>query len=289
MKIVITFCSYALLVLSFLSCSNTSKKQKVLLVGIDGLQLEKIAEANTPNLDKLTIAKAYCGGKSGTVTEQKTSSGPSWTTILTGVWLNEHSVKNNDTVNKSKAKSIFQRIKEYDSKLETASISTWAPIHDFFRYQLQYIDHKHRGGTDDDSVREAIKVIDNHDPDFMFVHLDEVDGAGHKYGFGETYNKAIEAADTRLGKIIIALEQRAQNHTDEDWLIVVTTDHGRGEGGFSHGDQTEREKTIFIAVNDVNTKKIDKYKPKNEKSIYEHLPQTAIVPIVLDHYGIDYN
>ena len=42
----------------------------------------------------------------------------------------------------------------------------------------------------------------------------------------------------------------------EDWLVVITTDHGRdSETGKDHGGQSQRERTIWVTTNsrDLNT------------------------------------
>ena len=42
----------------------------------------------------------------------------------------------------------------------------------------------------------------------------------------------------------------SQKNFLEDWLIIVTTDHGRSLfGGRNHGGQSDRERTIWIATN----------------------------------------
>ena len=269
--------------------ARVEKRKKVLLVGIDGLQYEKIAEASTPNLDKLIIKKGYTGGISGTQSQQKTKSGPGWTTILTGVWLNKHGVPDNSTSYTSKAKSVFQYIKEYNSSIETASVATWGPIHDFLRNQLNYIDYKYQGGNDDNAVQNALNELNTHNPDFLFVHLDEVDVVGHSSGFGSSYNNAISRADNRLGTIITAVENR-MNTKDEEWLIVVTTDHGRENSGYGHGNQTTSEKTIFVAMNETGNEEFNNYialvPDQSFGGLYGNIPQTAIVPTVLTYLNV---
>ena len=89
-----------------------SQKQKVLLIGIDGLQFEKIATNKTPTLDQFTIKKGYTGGILGSPSEQVTVSGPSWMTILTGVWVDQHKVVSNSSNQLCEAKSIFSYIQE---------------------------------------------------------------------------------------------------------------------------------------------------------------------------------
>ena len=46
-----------------------------------------------------------------------------------------------------------------------------------------------------------------------------------------------------------AVQARATGH-DEDWLILITTDHGRDVAtGRDHGGQSERERTIWMVTN----------------------------------------
>ncbi|MEX6625499.1 hemopexin repeat-containing protein [Tenacibaculum salmonis] len=268
------------------TASKSGLKKKVLLVGFDGLQFDKISETSTPNLDKLNIVKAYTGGIEGSFSEQKTKSGPGWTTILTGVWANKHQVKDNSTSNISKVKGVFELIKESNSSLKTASIVTWGPIHDFFRDKLNFLDYHSKSGGDENSVTNAIEAINTKESDFVFVHLDDIDGVGHSVGFGNSYNKAITKADEQFGKIVSEIEKR----TNEDWLIMVVTDHGRAIGGYGHGGQSLQEKTIFVGMNKIGneefTSVVSTIPNKNFNSIYGNVAQTAIVPSVLTHLGV---
>lgn len=270
---------------------HSSPRKKVLLVGIDGLQFEKISQVSTPNLDKLKIVKAYTGGVKGSSSEQATNSGPGWTTILTGVWVDVHRVKNNSTSNRAYAQSIFKLIKTVNPSLKTASVVTWSPIHSFFDWQSSYIDYKSNSGGDANTVTQVVNHITNAHPDIIFAHLDDVDGVGHKDGFGgywttlpglmsqkvsvwvspEPYNGAIRTADRQFGQMIAAVERRVQTK-NEDWLIIVTTDHGRGSGGYHHGGQTTQERTIFIGMN----------KPGNARfNSNANVAQTSVVPTIL--------
>jgi phosphopentomutase len=55
--------------------------------------------------------------------------------------------------------------------------------------------------------------------------------------------------DERLHAIWSGVQARQRVH-EEDWLVIVTTDHGRDAvTGRTHGGQSERERTIWIATN----------------------------------------
>ena len=76
-------------------------------------------------------------------------------------------------------------------------------------------------------------------PDVVMVHLDQVDGAGHSSGYSPTvpaYLRAIEVVDGIVGDLLVAVNARS-NIEQEDWLVIVTTDHGGN--GTSHGGQSE--------------------------------------------------
>jgi len=68
------------------------------------------------------------------------------------------------------------------------------------------------------------------------------DSAGHASGWGPTvsnYVRAVETADGHVGQIIGALRRRA-SYTNENWLVIVQTDHGE------HDDpDPERSRIIF--------------------------------------------
>ena len=82
--------------------------------------------------------------------------------------------------------------------------------------------------------------------ELLVAHLDDVDGAGHDSGFSEdnpAYLAAIEAQDARVGQLLQAIDGRP---AAEDWLVVVTTDHG-GEGT-NHGPMDAANQTIPLIV-----------------------------------------
>ncbi len=272
----------------------TNSNKHVLFVGIDGLQYEKIAGVNTPSLDNLNIRKAYAGGITGTPSQQATSSGPGWTTLLTGVWYDKHAVPNNSSgTYKSQAKSLFAYVKEAHPEAEIASVATWSPIHEFLDNDMSYVDRRYDGGNDAHAVTWAVNEIQNNDPDLLFVHLDYVDVEGHSSGWGSSYNNSIATADQQLGTLMQAVETRA-NQTGEDWLIIVATDHGRESTfGYSHGSQTTSEKTIFVGMNKTGNDEFNNYVstvPNTDfGGLYGHIAQTSVTPTILRHLDININ
>jgi len=278
-----------ILVLVCITAITFGQKKKVLLIGIDGLQFEQIAKVNTPNFDKFTIKRGYNGGVFDTPSQQVTSSGPSWVTILTGVWKDKHKITSNSSNQVTKVSSVFNFINS-SSKLKTASFSTWKNINLLLYRDMYSVDFSTQGGNDEISTEVTVNHIEKYGPDFTFIHLDDIDHAGHAVGFGLAYSKATQKVDAQIGQLLKVIEKREQKH-NEDWLVMLVTDHGRDLKGKGHGNQTLTEKTIFIGMNKKgnsffegidNTKKVNSL-----KELEQFIPQTAVVPTILRYLNIN--
>lgn len=281
-----------LLVLFFLCLTTVlfSQKKKVLLIGIDGLQFEQIKNTSTPNFDQFNIKRGYNGGILGTASQQVTSSGPSCVTILTGVWTDQHKITSNSPSQASVSKSVFNFIKSSNSKLKTASFSTWKNINLLLYKDMYLVDFSSQGGSDEISTDLAISHINHYGPDFTFIHLDDIDHAGHAVGFGKKYNKAIQKVDKQIGQLLKVTKKREKKY-NEDWLVVLVTDHGRDTKGYNHGNQTINEKTIFIGINKKGNSLFNTIDNRRQiKSIKElekySLSQTSVVPTILEYLNI---
>ena len=63
------------------------------------------------------------------------------------------------------------------------------------------------------------------------VYFGACDETGHRDGFHPSvpsYIKAIETVDSHVGKLLKSIESRP-NYENEDWLILISSDHG-GQG-----------------------------------------------------------
>ena len=268
--------------------ARANLKKRVILIGIDGLYIPKIKCLETPNFDKLNIRLAYTGGiRSGR--KQSTKSGPGWATILTGHWVNKHQIWNNDSNNPSQVPSLFSLIRKYYKDLYLASVISWIPIYRYIRKEINCsIDFHNKGKaiTDEVVMKRTVDQLKNEDPLFTFIHLDKLDTVGHSKGFGKKYNNTIENMDNKLGVIIKEIEKR-EKEKNENWLIIVTTDHGREiKKGFSHGSQSISERLIFIAMNKKGNELFqssydNSVAVKSVGQLNKTLPQTTIVPTIL--------
>lgn len=235
-----------LLFLSFCQFSATAQIQKALLIGIDGCRPDALQAANSPNMDALISNSSYTWDA---MNDGITISGPGWGSLLTGVWPDKHGITNNSFVgaNLGQYPHLFKRIEDYDPGLHTVSICQWHPVNNniatgFVDTTINVADHSDNVGT------AAVDYLTNADPDAIFLHFDDVDHAGHGSGFtpnNPNYLSAIEDVDENIGYIVTAINNRP-NIANENWVIIISTDHGGIN--FSHGGTSFEERNIFMIV-----------------------------------------
>jgi predicted AlkP superfamily pyrophosphatase or phosphodiesterase len=248
-----------------------------------------LRDLNLPNFKRLKSTIAYTGGVDGNSSQQSTISGPGWATILTGVWANKHDITRNESgLANPRFPSLFKRIKTKNPEPYVASIVHWEPIHtQFFVDDVAGIDFVIRSPEDQVVTDVAVKVLKYTSADFVFLHLDNPDHVGHNDGFGDKYDEALRVVDGQLGQLLDTVEQ--QSHKG-NWLVLVTTDHGRDSSGHGHGSQTRSEKTIFVASNQPLNAEFNAHVPTENQDfngLYGHAVQTSIAPTVLRHMGIE--
>lgn len=83
----------------------------------------------------------------------------------------------------------------------------------------------------------------------IFFTFEHTDHAGHNSGFGNTneeYIAACKEMDSWGYDIIKTIEARS-TYAQEDWLIIIGTDHGGTEYG--HGGQSPMERMTWLSCN----------------------------------------
>ena len=253
---------------------NAQTTKKVLLIGIDGCRTDALKLANTPTIDNLITNGIY---SPDALNDDITISGPGWSAILCGVWSNKHLSVDNSFVGTDYTNypPLFKHIEDFNANLHTVSICNWSPINDYI--VQNYADYKLNVSSDSDVSIEAVNYLTTNDPDIMFLHFDDVDHAGHSYGFSpdtSQYITAIESVDAFIAPIIQSISQRP-NYTNEDWLILITTDHGGI--GTSHGGNSIQEQKVFVIAsgNSITQNIIRKDSILAFDSVYNCLPDTT--------------
>jgi len=233
-------------ILSLLLITNlwASQPRKVLIIGIDGVRTDALQQANTPNLDAL-IASGFYTYESWH--QGITVSGPSWSTIMTGVDFNKHGVTSNSYSgsNYNTYPYFTKRAKDCLPDLYQVQIVQWAPMSDNVYNDAWDQKIKVCDGCGANSVSAAQTQLQNPNLDVLFVYFDECDLTGHSTGFSPlnpAYINSIQTVDGHVGSIISALQSRP-DYVAEDWIILITTDHGGI--GTGHGGNTNTERKIW--------------------------------------------
>jgi predicted AlkP superfamily pyrophosphatase or phosphodiesterase len=165
--------------------------------------------------------------------------------------------------------NVFRIASEAKPAITTAVFSTWLDnrtklvgdglgaagnvhiTYAFDGYELDTVrfphtkDRKFISDIDDLVVNEAAQTIATKAPDLSWVYLEFTDDMGHAFGDSPQFHDAVMEADQRIGKIWSVIQEREKLH-GEDWLLIITTDHGRSaKDGKGHGGQSDRERTTW--------------------------------------------
>ena len=255
------------------------KRPKTLFVIVDGIPADVIERVNTPGIDAVVASgsyqRAYVGGEVGLPTESPTVSAVGYMSLLTGTWSNKHNVRANHGLEPNYAYWDIFRIAKYQTEPATTAIfSTWTDnrtillgdglpqaggnkfdfVADGFEVDAMFAsdldDIERIQAIDLHVTRVASKTLVESAPDLSWVYLQHTDDIGHRDGDGHAMDRAVRWIDARVLELYSAVKARERLAADEDWLVVVTTDHGRkSSDGKGHGGQSERERTIWIASN----------------------------------------
>ena len=178
--------------------------------------------------------------------------------MLNGTWPDKHGVTNNDFTGKryDLYPDFLTRIEQVRPELGTFAVADWLPLvwaEDGIPTISDAVDDKHvldgyeTGWLEGDvqSVELAVQALSNPGVDALFVYLGNPDEVSHETGsIGSEYREAIADADGHVGRLIAALRSRP-TYAEEDWLVLMSTDHGRTPDG-GHGGDTPEERTIFF-------------------------------------------
>ncbi|WP_369386244.1 alkaline phosphatase family protein [Streptomyces sp. CG1] len=234
--------------------------RRVLVVGIDGVRLDLLPEVHTPHLDEVAAAGFLARAEVDDATP--TMSGPCWATITTGVGVAKHGVLGNHFGgNRLDVFPDFTTRLAAVHRRRTFAVGGWEPLFlarsggPLFAApgRLSYIaplaDTPEAWEVCDERVTAEAEYVlgrGGDDPQASFVYLGAVDETAHFLGCGEKYRRSVEAADRRLGRLLDAVRSRP-THADEEWTVIVVTDHGHLDHG-GHGGRTDLERTAWIAA-----------------------------------------
>lgn len=238
------------------------RNPKVLLIGIDGVRADVLADVATPVMDSLAARGWYTAGARTTT---PSVSGPAWSSILTGVWPAKHGVMDNGFEGRryEEYPAFLTLAERQRPELGTFAALDWMPLASLegggpvltdATDRLVAVDGYEFGWAEADSMvaARAAQHLASAEVDAAFVYLGNPDETSHRHGsIGTEYRDAIALSDRHVGWLTEALRARA-GFGGEDWLVLISTDHGRREDG-GHGGDSPEEMTIFILASGPST------------------------------------
>lgn len=288
-----------LVVLLTLSTSY-SKNRKVVYIVLDGIPADYIERVHPKTVfdiaEKGGYSRAYTGGEIGTYSQTSTISAIGYMNILTGTWMNKHNVKGNSNLSPNyNYWSLFRIAKNQNKDFKTAIFSSWTDNRTVLigegkpetdNIKIDYVfdgydldkenfhskkDHYQIFEIDSVVCKKAADCIKSEAPDLSWVYLWYTDSGYHLYGDGTYMDKFVEKTDNLISDIWKSVQYR-QEKFDEDWMIIVTTDHGRNESGHDHGGQSERERSVWISTNNDD---LNAHFKSNSLSLVDILPSVC--------------
>lgn len=240
--------------------------KKAIVIGYDGCRADALTLVEEygaiPNLiyDGAKAYISYCGGVNYPVfNKQDTSTAPGWASILTGQWADVTGVTGNGIPMAKESHTLFSSLIENGKADSSAFYVSWNGH--FIDGDATYIHEKayceendlnvifSDAGDDAGTVQNTLDDINGLlCSDFIFTILEHTDHAGHGTGFdleNEDYANAFLDCEADATTIINAIEARA-TYALEDWMIIITSDHGGFNTG--HGAFTIQERMTFFVV-----------------------------------------
>ncbi len=211
-----------------------SLAKQVILFVIDGLRPGALAQAHTPEIDRLVIQGAHTW-QAQTVTPSITL--PCHASMFYAVSPSRHGVVGNVWTPPSPPMPSLIDVM-HQSGLNTAAFYSWEPLRDLF--SLGALDIAYYRKLEDSVEGQVSEIgaaaaahIAEQSPAFAFIYLEAPDTVGHIHGWmSEPYLQAVSKADCAIGLVLESL--RASGGL-AGTVCLVLADHGGHDYDHSAG------------------------------------------------------
>jgi predicted AlkP superfamily pyrophosphatase or phosphodiesterase len=217
------------------------------VIGCDGFGSVGFTASNTPVLHGLMSEGCYTLHARGVM---PTSSSPNWASMIMGAGPEQHGVTSNEwETNKYQITpvtvgsggmfpTIFGTLHQQRPAAYIACVHDWDGFGRLMERQSLNLLENVKGSPN--TARRAAEVIRQYKPAFLFVHFDEVDHAGHEFGWKSApFYRAVGEVDGLVGSLLAALNEAGIR---DKTIVMMTADHGGR--GTSHGEPTMEELEI---------------------------------------------
>lgn len=231
-----------------------SVKRKVLFISIDGLVGQELKKSVPNNIAELLKTSKYTFES---IAGDKTNDASTWMSMMSGVPYDLHHIEDDSYIPRPNENDPHANSVGYPSMLYR--LATAAPTQKSYVVArdvtintklLTSAEQTYDANSDADVKKNVVDLLEKKNPDLAIVQFKDVLNAGLEKGFSISipeYAAAIQKVDGYLGEILSALKTR-KNYASEDWLIIVTSNHG-GTGKVYGGNSLAERNTFSIFQN----------------------------------------
>jgi len=216
----------------------------VIVIGVDGLSIDGVVTASVPALRELMARGAWSLEARGVM---PTLSSPNWMSMITAAGPEQHGITSNGYLKRMQEiapacrdesggfPNIFGALRAQRPMSRIAIFHDWDGFAKLVERSVPDVMEHQRGP--ERTARAAMEYWKRYRPELLFIHLDNVDHAGHHSGWSSReYYRAVEEADRQIGAILDMLRDAAAL---DSTFVLVTSDHG-GKG-HNHGKNSLAE------------------------------------------------
>jgi predicted AlkP superfamily pyrophosphatase or phosphodiesterase len=195
--------------------------EHVIIVTIDGLRADEVGEEFTPNLQRMIDEGAWTLSAQ---TVYPSLTLPAHCSLLTGLTPDQHHIRWNSykpEMGDLTADTVFDVARR--KGMTTAFVSGKEKLRHIVQpddVDLCSIEKR----SDRAVMDEALSHLYSQRPNLMFVHLPDVDRAGHFAGWKSGRQlQTVEEADRLVGRLLESVENLEMRYST---VVIVTSDHG---------------------------------------------------------------
>ena len=210
----------------------------VIVIGVDGLRIDGVVTDGGPALRELMARGAWSLEARGVM---PTLSSPNWMSMITASGPEQHGITSNGYLKRMQEiapacrdesggfPNIFGALRAQRPASRIAIFHDWPGFAKLVERNVPDVMEHQRGP--ERTAQAAIEYWKRYRPELLFIHLDNVDHAGHHSGWSSReYYRAVKEADRQIGAILDMLREAGAL---ESTFVLVTSDHG-GKG-HNHG------------------------------------------------------
>lgn len=224
--------------------AGVGAEPRVIVIGVDGLSVDGVVNAGGPALRELMARGAWSLEARGVM---PTLSSPNWMSMITASGPEQHGITSNGYLKRMQEivpacqdesggfPNIFGALRAQRPSSRIAIFHDWPGFANLVERGVPDV-MEHQSGPQR-TTRAAIEYWKRYHPELLFIHLDNVDHAGHHAGWSSReYYRAVEEADRQIGAVLDMLREAGELGST---FMLVTSDHG-GKG-HHHGKNSLAE------------------------------------------------